>query len=300
MSNAAVCERCAHDVEIPAGYKRAKIRCDHCGWMCEVSGARPVPEPQPQAKKAAAPAPVRTPAPKAPKLKPVPGEEEPGGTFGIATSQTVHCPRCQMVLSAATDACGGCGYDPRLSKKTTFEPLTRQWHAGWSLAVRVQVFLASEAFGFLMAVLATLLGEPVLALIMFTIFTGLTAYLLGTFNRVQLTRNERGRITLTDTWRICFISKPPAKLRLSEYDGIATGKESDADMWSWVICVILLGFGLVPGGIFWYLAIYQDKFYVTLTRDHGALAYNLYRGPNEDRTMEMAETMRELIFTPEG
>ena len=55
-------------------------------------------------------------------------------------------------------------------------------------------------------------------------FAFFLAFLLGTYSRVNLARNTKGQIKLTKTWRAFFYELPTTQLKLSQYEGIATGQ----------------------------------------------------------------------------
>src|SRR5262249_57039262 len=116
--------------------------------------------------------------------------------------------------------------------------------------------------------------------------------------RVDLVRNTRGRVQLTKTWRICFMPQPTRTIALKEYEGILTGHRRDVDFWDWFMLFMLLGFGLIPGVIWWFYAIHKDSYYVALTRDHGFPDLMLYRGWNQARVLEIATTLRDATGMP--
>ncbi len=51
--------------------------------------------------------------------------------------------------------------------------------------------------------------------------------------------------------------------------------------------------GLIPGLIWFYLAIYKVTFHVSLSRDHGFPAYIVYSGWDEMQMKEIAFALRE-------
>jgi hypothetical protein len=205
------------------------------------------------------------------------------------------CPRCKEVMPAGETTCPTCGHCQD-AQPAVIEPLTRHWEAGLPTARRVAIFMIGQGIGLTMLVIAAFIGELLAALVSWLIFTGMLVFIVGTYDCVNLTRNQKGRVALTRSWRVCFVPRPPIKLRLSEYDGIGTGMDRDADMWDWLLVLVLLSFGLIPGIIGWYWMIHCDKFFVALVRGHGAPAYFLYRGTSEAHMHDMAATIREVAF----
>jgi hypothetical protein len=59
-----------------------------------------------------------------------------------------------------------------------------------------------------------------------------------------------------------------------------------------------LGFGLVPGIIWWYVAIHCDRFFVALSKHQGAPEDFLYRGLSQQHMEEMARSIKEVAFPP--
>ena len=118
------------------------------------------------------------------------------------------------------------------------------------------------------------------------------AFLCGTYNRIDLNRNARGKVRLVRTWYFCFIPAPAETVDLLQYEGIEIGQVHELDFTDYVVLVAGIGFFLLPG-IIWYLAIMQrDTWFVALTKDHGHPELWLYRGWSERRAKEMANTLR--------
>jgi len=97
----------------------------------------------------------------------------------------------------------------------------------------------------------------------------LWAFLLGTYPRVNLSRDKRGKVTLTKTWRVCFIERPPQSFDVLEFQGVRTGYASDVSIMDWIIAILLLPAGIAPGIIWWYVFIQLDQHTVHLVREHG-------------------------------
>jgi hypothetical protein len=58
-------------------------------------------------------------------------------------------------------------------------------------------------------------------------------------------------------------------------------------MLSWGMALILAGYCLVPGILFWYFVIRPDKWSVALALAHGSADVSLYYGINEARAREI-------------
>jgi hypothetical protein len=221
-------------------------------------------------------------------------EEDDDRLFDVHDAEPL-CPRCQQVMPAGASVCAGCGHD-QAARNAPVKSFAKRWEAGLPMIMRLRIFFICEAVALVSLLLATLLGQFAAALVSWFVFTAIVAGLAGTFDFVDLSRDSRGRIALTKTWRVCFIPLQPIKFRLGEYDGITSGIDRDADMWDWLILFVLLGVGVIPGVVWWFLAIHPDKFFVALSEGHGAPKSFLYRGTNEARMREMADTIHEVAF----
>jgi hypothetical protein len=215
----------------------------------------------------------------------------------------IPCPGCGRALPPEAVLCPSCGYDQKTGGRAqrTYEPLQRTWVAGWPFARRFQLFLLTQAIGVSLAYLGALLAGSIVAFLApWLIYTAVTAFLLGTYDRVDLTRNERGKVILRHTWRVFFVARPTERIRLAGYEGVATGRRPSGDFWDWLICIILFFAGIVPGVLWWYFIILHDTFYVALTKDHGHADRTLYRDWNDSAAKELATTLRNVGFAGLG
>jgi hypothetical protein len=146
---------------------------------------------------------------------------------------------------------------------------------------------------------AILAGHPGESISSFLFFTFLMAFLLGTFDRLKLTRNKRGRVVLTQTWRVLFIARPAITVPLHEYEGVVIKLSHHVGVLDWVIFVGGLLSGIIPG-LIWFWAMRQDTYEVALTKDHGYAERILYRGWSESHAQEIAKTLHELSGLPYG
>ncbi len=64
-------------------------------------------------------------------------------------------------------------------------------------------------------------------------------------------------------------------------------------MWEYLVFFFLLFFALVPGIIWWYLAIYKVTFHVSLSREHDFPEYILFSGWSQEQMKEIAYALRD-------
>jgi len=326
MSVTTLCHGCGQRLRIPEDYQRAKLRCPECGVMCDVPAGATAEKPV-KAKKASRPSaavarpkpplpppepdpiPEDLPIPLAPEPDPPPRTREPdlaideddGKPYSLGEPSQAKCPNCGRLLGDRATQCPGCGRDLRAGKKPAkvYEPFEKSWEAGWPLRKR-QIFfylgmLSAVAIGILITVSS---GDWGSVIVSWLLFGGMLAFLLGTYPRVDLSRDKRGRITLTKTWRLCFYPRQPARFDVNEYEGVRTGMASDVSTFDWIIVFLLFPAGILPGIFWWYCFIHTDQHNVYLMKEHGFAAEMLYQGISQDHARDMAGTLQEVARLP--
>jgi hypothetical protein len=234
-----------------------------------------------------------TPLPAPPAYDP----EEDEDPYLLADRDYPVCPGCRKTLPPGGVVCPSCGFDQRKQKKVarTWDPLARAWDTNYSLTARLHILVASVAGVLILGLAGTssagLPWGPFLT--SWLVFVVFLTFLLGTFERIELTRDRKGRATLTQTWRYFFVPVPPRRTEVRGFGSISTGQEHEAGFWEWLIFVSLIWFGVVPAIIWWYQAIHKANYFVALTRDHGYPAHYAYRGRSEEQMREIATTLRE-------
>jgi hypothetical protein len=238
--------------------------------------------------------------------EPVTSEEvaaEDADSYGVVGDlEPPKCPGCGRSLAPEDPVCVACGFNRATGKKPprVYEPIERHWEAGMAFRTRVLVFVALDAVivgSLVLLSFATGVDVPLFA-ISWVVGTVLLAFLLGTYDRVDLTRNKKGKVHLSKTWRICFVPREPTLIRVRDYEGIATGMTRDVNFLDWLICLIVLPAGIVPAIIWWWYAIYHDSYQAALMRDHGYPEVVLYRGWNEVHMRDIAQTVSEVLELP--
>src|SRR5262249_30050103 len=153
------------------------------------------------------------------------GLESEDGYGVVGGLEEPKCPGCSKPLAPDAVVCTACGFDRRTGKKPekVYEPLERTFEAGWPLRTRVVRCSAFEAVTLSLGLAcAVMIDEVPGFLFCWVLATGMAAFLIGTFDRVDLARNRRGKVTLTRTWRACFIPQATQSIRVSEYEGVVS------------------------------------------------------------------------------
>jgi hypothetical protein len=290
--------------------------------MCDVPPPDARPAPKKQAARRAAPPPKAAPTPPpAPKVSeedlPIPlapevelpppmprleldadEDEDDGKPYQVSERLANECKQCGRLLAPEDERCPGCGLELVKKPKKVYKPADRSWEAGWSFGKRRTLFFLGVALSVIGGIGIALAAESWSgAITSWLCFAILTAFLLGTYPRVDLSRTKKGKVTLSKTWRVCFVQRPPAIFDVREFEGVRTGYASDVDFFDWLIALMLLpAVGL--GILWWLIFIHRDQHTVTLVREHGYGSDVLYRGVSEDMAKDMAYALEEIGGLP--
>jgi hypothetical protein len=317
MTASTICHGCGQRLEIPPNYARTKLRCPECGVMCEVEPQETRKAPQKKPARPSSPKPTESQASEdelpiklAPEPAPPPRVEseiefsddpEDGKPYRVTGDIHKKCPECGRRLESKTTQCPGCGFDLATKKKAKkrYQPATLAWEAGWPYRKRLNLFVLGMSITLVLGVLLMgAEGQWGGMLLSSATFAGLSSFLLGTYPRVDLTRDQRGWVTLTKTWRACFLERSPIPFDVREFEGVRTGFDRDVHFLDWFIACMLLPVGIVPGIIWWYLFIQLDQHTVTLVKEHGYGSDVLYRGVSEKMAKDMARALEEVGGLP--
>ncbi len=279
-------------VEPPTETKKPaemRFKCRRCGRLVRRQGECPTCD----ADTKAVPEPVWWPSVDAPDEK----DEEDSSPYTVEGADDVVCPECCMRLPPGSVLCVRCGFHLAKRKKVakTYQPIDRQWDTNGTRQGRWTLFVCIEVFSLIMGLIGVFMAGADVGIFIGS-FLGLTimlGFVLGTFDRIHLTRDSRGRVRLTKTWHVCFVARPPQTTAVAGYEGIASGRHRDLGQWDWLIFFLLFLSGVIPGLIWWYFAIHKVNFHASLCRDHGYPAYVVYSGWDEKQMKEIAYMLRD-------
>jgi hypothetical protein len=228
-------------------------------------------------------------------------DPEDGLPYGVTAATDRKCPVCGKRLPLDAVLCPACGFNFQTRQKEVrvYEPLEKHWEAGMSLRTRLGLFLLGNLVGAVpMAMTASAYGDVMLLVIPWVLLTVLLAFLLGTFIRIDVSRNEQGRARLKKTWRICFWTWSRRTLPWHESEAVVTGKTRDVSLLDWLVAACLLPMGLIPAVLWWWFFIQRDQFFSALARDHGFPAELLYRGIRQDQAEQIATVVSDATGLP--
>jgi hypothetical protein len=277
---------------------RTTLRCPACG--------RPFPPPH---------RPAVCPDCGSPTDRPPPPPEPEAGAVTLLTGTTAddgnpytvvggkpipRCPECNARLPADdAPACTACGWDRAAGRKLpkTFAPVHRTWEAGWPLTARVAAFAACQAINVATAALIySVDGRAVASAGGFVVMVIVQAFLLGTFDRLDLVRTAKGKITLTQQWRIAFWPLETKTLRWRDCEEIRV-MHAETGLMEWVAFFILLP--TLPVAFAWYwFVIRPGHVKAALCKDLGDPVTPLYLGTNTARAEEITKVVGAVTGLP--
>jgi hypothetical protein len=277
------------------------FKCRRCGWKVRRQGECPYCDapPGPDAETA-----VETPVGVAPRsleleeppARPAEDDEDDGRPYLVADRDLPRCPKCRKEMEVGARVCVACGFNLRTRKKAQreYQPLERSWETNLPLRRRALLFVGVHGGSLLLGLVPAIHGSSTTSFLFCWAFFGtILAFLLGTFEKVDLTRDHKGRVVVRSTWRFCFIPFPPRSTEVRGFEGVVAGQYSPSGFWEWFIFFWLLLPGVLPALFWWYFVIHKNAYHVSLARDHGYPAVYVYRGRDEEQMRDVARTLSD-------
>jgi hypothetical protein len=226
-----------------------------------------------------------------------PDEDEDDGTpYQVTGEELPRCRKCRKEMVRGAVVCVSCGFDQRRRKKLVrqFEPLARCWETNWPLARRLTVYVCVQGGSLVLGGLVASSADVLWGFLVSWVYAGLLlAFLLGTYDRIEMTRDGRGRVTVTRRWRVAFVPLAPEVTEVRGFEGVVHGQWRDVGFYEWFLFFWLLPMAVIPALVWWYYIINKSSFHVALARDHGHPAVYVYRGRSEEQMHDIDKTLRE-------
>lgn len=333
--NRVNCQNCGGKVDVPAGYGRAKIRCPECGYYAAVpeelrgSGESPEPAEPPVAR----PAVVRPDPPAAvPSSKAKPSadprdsrpnfeSDKPAGPPLLAGTQeesdddvqpyavpgvgTKPCPHCRGDLPLDATLCVHCGLELSTgtrARQRSYQPIDRLWEEGFPLKLRWQIFAVAQGINVLLMLISFAAeGWACVGIANLILQAGLQAFVVGTFDSLQVRRTGQGKTTIHRIRRIGFYPVPPIKIPWKKSQAVAITATHGAGIVAWMVCLYLATLCLVPGVIFYLMVIRPERFAVRLCDVYGSTDAVAFVATSRDDAEEIARTINDatgLMWKP--
>jgi hypothetical protein len=131
-------------------------------------------------------------------------------------------------------------------------------------------------------------------------FSVLLAFLAGTYERTDLVRTERGRVSMEKVWRVCFIARPAEKIQPHRYLGVRTSATYQITIMDIALFLFLGLFFCFPAFIFWALVLRKPAYYVHLTDEYGHAAVRVYTGRSDEQMHDISDTLHEVTGLPQS
>ena len=232
-----------------------------------------------------------------PKLLEGTQEEDDDQPYAVPGSGLKPCPHCRVELPLDATFCVHCGSEISTGAKKTkreYQPVREEFTEGWSFLFRIQLFIGfvvldTIAFGVFMFFDGSwnvLFLAPQIAM---------QAFLVGSYDTLNLKRNLKGQCTLTRTRRIAFITFGSEKLKWKESTGITLFGVHNPGIFSWLMCAYLVLHGIVPGLLFYWFVIRPEHFHVALCDVYGSTDEVIYHTQNREQAVEVAKIMAETM-----
>ena len=289
------------------GYARPHYRCTACGAVNEAPAcaAAKLPERFDMFKAEPAQAAAAPPAPPTGQrelLLQGTDDEWDHNPYAVRGDvPTARCPECGKAIHEGVSVCKHCGVDFEAKKKAerTFVPVDRQWENGWPLQKRVAAFVVLQAFSIAVSIALLATGFSAVAVCSIALVSaGLMASLIGTCDRLHLTRTTKGKVVLTHTWRYAFIAWPPRTIRWKEHEGVCIASSDEVDPFEWMMAGFLCLYAIFHGVLFWWMVIRPDKFDVALCKHHGHPTTLICRTTKLGRAQEIMMAISAVAVLP--
>src|SRR5262245_159435 len=188
----------------------------------------------------------------------IPGtQSDDGQPYGVIGKKPPPlCPECRESL---VDGPIGprCNFNSDTGQHVpkVFPPFDQTWDSGVALTYRLIALGVCQIVNILMFVFISRAIEDVPTTLVGWFFIALLqSFLLGTFDRVRIQRSIKGKVNITKTWRACFVPLKPQVLVWRGLEEVGV-RRKDIGLFEWIICIMLLGDGILPGILWWWFAI---------------------------------------------
>ena len=227
--------------------------------------------------------------------------EDDGNPYTVIGGKPLpRCPACDAKLPADdAPACDRCGWNRAAGRKLAkaYAPIHRTWESDWSLQARLTAFAACQVLNVgTAAFIYAVDHRAVTSTVGFLFMVACQAAVLGTFDRLDLTRSSRGKVTLMQQWRIAFWPLEPKSLRSRECEEVRV-LHAETGMAEYVMLMILAP-SVLPAILWWWFVIRPGHVKAALCKSLGDPVMPLYLGTNTERAEEIAREVSAATNLP--
>jgi hypothetical protein len=210
------------------------------------------------------------------------------------------CPECDARLPADdAPTCGRCGWDRAAGRKRpkTYPPLALSWEAGWPFRARVIAFAVCQVINVATVALALAVeGRALTTVLGFVFAVAVQAFLIGTFDRLDLTRTTKGKVTLTQRWRVAFWPLESKPLRWREHEEVRV-LHAEPGLAEYVMLIVLAP-TVIPAVLWWWCVIRPGHVKAALCQNAGDPVTPLFLGTDVGRAEEIARAVSAATGLP--
>ncbi len=220
--------------------------------------------------------------------------EEEESPYLLADKDIPLCRKCRKPMEIGAVLCTACGFDTKKRKKAkrTYEPIARSWETNLTMKQRLMWLGIAQGVHWSLAIVGMLGGISAWPFfVAWPLLTGMLVFILGTYECVQIVRDERGRAEVISTWRFAFYLLAPKTTEVIGFEGVTMGQSNEAGVVEWMICGSLLCVAVIPALVWWYNVIYKPDFHVALAVNHGHAEVYVYRGKSEEQMHEIGRVL---------
>jgi hypothetical protein len=213
--------------------------------------------------------------------------------YRVPGDGTMACPECNFKLPLGSQFCVHCGLDFATKKKPKkrFQPIDREWEPRMDLALRLKIFAGLQVLNVLLFFLLRTEFSFVSAFLSLLFQGGLQAFLIGSYEKIAVRRNEKGTASLTKTWRICFIPGRPMEIDWKKSHALGTINTHSIGFLEWLTFFYLLLLFVVPGIVFYFLVINPMRYQVVLCDVYGSIDDVIFRTTSDDQPDEICRVV---------
>ena len=183
------------------------------------------------------------------------------------------------------------------AKEEDEAPLSRiaeSWDTFWPMSRRVKIVAILWTINLALAPVAAQVMDSLTLVIALIVNSLVQAFILGTFDRLEIRRSLSGKVVVTRTWRVAFVPLPAKRIRWRDFDSVSCRVTHDIHFEDWFGCFLLLLYCAIPAFLWYWYVIRPDRIVVAFCKDHGFSDTVLFWSSDQKLSQEVARTVAEV------